>query len=154
MIFGRSRAVAILVISTFLLMGTGFLAASQPASANTDVSAKGAELDRRLTEAYLRKDWTALEKFIAPDYAGFTPDEHWDFAGLKREFAKILMTDFHVERQQVRGISPDMILVNDVLTMKESYAGQDISGRYWTSDVWVRRNGKWLLLVEQEVPLK
>jgi hypothetical protein len=37
--------------------------------------------------------------------------------------------------------------------MRETYAGQDISGRYWSSDVWVRRGGRWLLLVEQELPL-
>jgi hypothetical protein len=121
---------------------------------STDSAAEGAALDQQLTEVYLRQDRVALEKIVAPDYSGFTADEQWDFSALKREFPKIHLADMHVERQQVKRLGPDLILVNDVLTMHETYAGQDISGRYWTSDIWVRRNGKWLLLVEQEVPLK
>lgn len=125
---------------------------SSPQSA--DSSAEAAALDHQLTEAYLRQDWAALEKIVAPDYSGFTADEQWDFSALKREFPKIHLADLNVERQQVKRLGPDLILASDVLTMHETYAGQDISGRYWTSDIWVRRNGKWLLLVEQEVPLR
>jgi hypothetical protein len=75
------------------------------------------------------------------------------FTALQREFPKIHLSEFHLERQRVKPLSPDLILVNDTFTMRETYAGQDISGRYWSSDVWVRRGGRWLLLVEQELPL-
>jgi hypothetical protein len=142
-------------LATLLLGGVILFAASQrsdPQSA--DASSEGAVLDHQLTEVYLRQDWAALEKMTAPDYSGFALDEQWDFAALKREFPKIHLQDFHVESQQIKSLSPDLVLVSDVLMMHETYAGQDISGRYWSSDIWVRRNGKWLLLVEQEVPLK
>lgn len=99
---------------------------SSPRSA--DSSAEGAALDHQLTEVYLRQDWAALEKIVAPDYSGFAADEQWDFSALKREFPKIHLKDLHVERQQVKRLSPDLILVSDVLTMHETYAGQNISG--------------------------
>ncbi|MBZ5656699.1 MAG: nuclear transport factor 2 family protein [Acidobacteriia bacterium] len=139
-----------------LLLGaaTIFTGSQAPSPQSADSSAEGAALDDQLTEVYLRQDWAALEKIVAPDYSGFAADEQWDFSALKREFPKIHLVDLHVERQQVKRLSHDLILVSDVLTMHETYAGQDISGRYWSSDIWVRRNGKWLLLVEQEVPLK
>jgi hypothetical protein len=147
---GSILAVAVLFLGSVMV----FAGTRSSSRQSADSAGEGALLDRQLTDVYLRQSWEALEKMVAPDYAGFAGDEQWDFSALKREFPKIHLTDLHIEHQQVKRLSRDMILVTDVLTMHETYAGQDISGRYWTSDVWVRRNGKWLLLVEQEVPLK
>ena len=148
--FGPGMTMAVLLLGSAIMFAGS--QSSNPRSAEN--SAEGAALDRQLTEAYLRQDWAALEKIVAPDYSGFTLDEQWNLSTLKREFPKVHLVDLMVERQQVKRLRPDLILVSDVFTMHETYSGQDISGRYWSSDIWVRRNGKWLLLVEQEVPLK
>jgi len=124
------------------------------ASDEDSIVAEAAALDRRLTQIDLSRDWPALEAIVAPDYYGTGEGFEWDFAALQREFPKIQLSDLHVERQNVKRLAPDLILVNDVLTMRETYGGQNISGRYWSGDIWVRRNGRWLLLVEQEVPLR
>jgi hypothetical protein len=100
------------------------------------------KLDRALTGAYLQRDWRALSGLVAPEYYGAGQGFEWDFAALQREFPKIHLSEFHLERQRVKPLSPDLILVNDTFTMRETYAGQDISGRYWSSDVWVRRGGR------------
>jgi hypothetical protein len=153
---GVRRAIPGLSTSATLLLGAMILlvASQRSDSQPADAASEGAALDHQLSEAYLRQDWAALEKMVAPDYAGLALDEQWDFAALKREFPKIHALEYKVERQQVKRLSPDLMLVSDVFTMRETYDGQDISGHYWSSDVWVRRKGKWLLLVEQEVPLK
>jgi hypothetical protein len=70
-----------------------------------------------------------------------------------REFPKIRLSDLQVERRHVKWLTPDLLQINSVQTMQEVYDGHDISGRYWTSDIWVRRDGKWLLFVEQEILL-
>jgi hypothetical protein len=57
------------------------------------------------------------------------PGAQWDRATLEREFAKIRMTD------------------------KETYAGEEISGRYRMTTIWINRANEWRLLFEQEVPL-
>ena len=54
----------------------------------------------------------------------------------------------------MKQLSPGVLLVSNVATVRETYNGQDISGRYLSSVVSVLRDGKWLLLVEQEIPLK
>ena len=149
---------ALLSVSRIVIVALGaailFAAAQRLHPQSDDVSPEGAALDRRLSDAYLKQDWPALEKIVAPDYSVLTADGQWDYATLKREFPKIHAKSYQVERQVVKRLSADLILVNDVVTMEETYDGQDISGRYWMSDLWVRRDGKWLLLVEQEVPLK
>jgi hypothetical protein len=38
--------------------------------------------------------------------------------------------------------------------MQETFDGEDISGRYCASNVWVLRKGRWLLLVDQEVRVR
>ena len=91
---------------------------------------------------------------VAPDYYGTGEGLEWDFAALQREFPKIQLSDLYVEPQNVRRLAPNPILINDDLTMHETHAGQNVSGRYCSGDIWVRRAGRWFLLVEQEVPLK
>lgn len=122
--------------------------------ANDDVTAEGAALDRRLTDVYLHRDWPGLAAMVAPDYYGAGDGFEWDFTALQREFPKIQLLELQVERQHVKRLAADVILVNDIFVMRESYENQNISGRYWSGDIWVKRDGRWLLLVEQEIPLK
>lgn len=111
-------------------------------------------LDNSLTNAYVHQDWNALSALVAPDYYGTGDGIEWDYAALKREFPKIHLTDARAEHQHVKTLGPDMLLINEDMTIRETYDGHDISGRYAMSDIWVRRNGSWSLLVEQELPLK
>jgi len=119
-----------------------------------DAKAQGDALDAKLTDAYLRKDWAALCEIAAPDYYAGGDGFEWGFADLQREFPKIQLADFRIERRRVKQLAPGVLLITDVAAIRETYAGKDISGRYLSTDVWVQRDAKWLLLVEQEVPLK
>jgi hypothetical protein len=153
------RIVVLMLVALLTVPGSFFAEPASPGGdpkrATGDDSAHlGAILDARLTTAYHSGDWAALEALVAPDYLGITEDFEWDFASLKREFPKIRLIDSKMERQRVKRLASDLILVNDVFTMHETFDGEDISGRYCTSNVWVHRNGRWLLLVEQEVRLR
>jgi hypothetical protein len=121
---------------------------------SADVSdAEVLRLEDQLTEVYRGRDAQALASLVAPEYYGNAGDFEWDHAALMREFPKIRLSDLQVERRHVKWLTTDLLQINSVQTMQEVYDGQDISGRYWTSDIWVRRDGKWLLFVEQEIPL-
>ena len=111
-------------------------------------------LDNNLTNAYLHQDWHALSAIVAPDYDGIGDGIEWDYAALRREFPKIHLVEAHAEHQHVKTLSPEMLLINEDMAIRETYDGHDISGRYAMSDIWVRRNGAWFLLVEEELPLK
>jgi len=126
---------------------------SNAVESSEDIVARGAELDRALNDAYLQRDWRALSSMVAPDYYGVTREIEWDYAKLEREFSKIHLTEFHLEKQHVKRLGPDQIMVNDIFTMRETYGGQDTSVRGVSSLIWIRRGGRWLLLVEQVFPL-
>jgi hypothetical protein len=110
--------------------------------------------DREYSEAWLRGDWEAVAGIVAPEYWGAGSDFSWDLARLKEEFPKAKAMAYRNEAPHVKGLGPGLVLLNRVTTMRETYAGADISGRYWISEIWVRRDGRWLLLVEQEIPLQ
>ena len=110
--------------------------------------------DHEYSKAWLQADWKAVAALVAPEYWGVGDDFSWDFAKLKQEFPKAKALEYENEAPRLKRLGPDLVLINRVTRMRETYAGADISGRYWISEIWVRRNGRWLLLVEQEVLLQ
>ncbi len=113
-----------------------------------EVLARAHEYD----EAWLRGDWPAVKAMLAPDYYVFDGDEG-DVARLQEEFPKIKTLEYKQEQPHVKILAVDLVLVNHVMQMRETYDGKDMSGRYWYSQIWARRDGRWLLLVEQELPM-
>jgi hypothetical protein len=101
-----------------------------------------------------RGDWPALAKVLAPDYRGTAPGEaEWTLATYKAELPKIHPIEWHREGSSFKCLAPGVILQNEDGVLRETYADQDISGRYRFTTIWVRRGGRWRLLFEQEVPL-
>ena len=127
--------------------------AHQPVTESPAAAVIAAE--KLYAEAYLHRDWKAAAVLLAPDYYVNAEGVEGDFAKLKEEFPKIQLFDYQVlSEPRVKSLAPDLALYNDTETMRETYAGRDISGHYWHGDIWVRRNGRWLLLVEQEGRLR
>jgi hypothetical protein len=89
---------------------------------------------------------------VAPDYYVFD-GAGGNIARLREAFPKIKTLGYKQEQPYVKILSADLVLVNHLMQMRETYDGKDMSGRYWYSQIWVRREGRWLLLVEQELPM-
>ena len=77
----------------------------------------------------------------------------WDRAALQREFPRIRMQSFHRDSAIVKALGAGVVLLNEDATMRETYAGKDISGRYRMTTAWAFREGRWRLVFEQEIPL-
>jgi hypothetical protein len=119
------------------------------------VAAQIIAAEDRYTQAYLRRDWEAASALLAPDYYANAEGFEGDRTKLEREFPKIHLLHYEVvSTPHLKLLAPDLVLYNDVATMRETYGERDISGRYWHGDIWVRRNDRWVLLVEQEVWLR
>jgi hypothetical protein len=71
----------------------------------------------------------------------------------KEIFAKVKAFGYEKQSPHVRVFSPSLAIVSDQMTMKETYDGRDISGRYWCATLWTLIDGSWKLLMEQEIPL-
>jgi hypothetical protein len=77
----------------------------------------------------------------------------WNFASLQKEFPKIALLAVHRSSFLVRPLAPDIVLLNEDVTLQETYDGQDISGPYRWTTIWARRSGRWQLIFEQEIPI-
>ena len=110
-------------------------------------------LGDRLTSAYRRGSWAGVDSLLADDYLGCAPDVRWDRAALRREFPRIRMRSFHRDSAIVKALGAGVVLLDEDVTLGETYAGRDISGRYRMTTVWAFREARWRLVFEQEIPL-
>ena len=111
-------------------------------------------LDHRYAEAWRQGDWATVESLVAPDYEAIGEDFSWSLQNLREEFPKVKLLEYKNGPASLEALGPDTILLSYVTRMQETADGKDISGRYWYSQIWVRRAGAWRLLVEQEIPLR
>lgn len=111
-------------------------------------------LDHRYAEAWRQGDWATVASLMAPDYWGGGADFSWNLETLRQEFPKVKLLEYQNDPKRVQALGPNAVLLSYVTRMRETYDGEDISGRYGYSQIWVRRVGGWRLLVEQEIPLR
>jgi hypothetical protein len=111
------------------------------------------QADQAYTDAYKRGDWPSAAALLAPGYYGVGSDLEVDRTALERNFPKIHVGEYKFQQAHVHFVRPDIAVVSRLGSMNESFDGSDISGRYWFSGTWIRIDGHWKLLVEEEVAL-
>ncbi len=117
------------------------------------ISAAVLAADQAYGAAWLKGDWAAASALTAPNYYGVSTDFELDHAGLKELFSKVRALGYEQQSPHVRVLRPDLAIVSYEMTMKETYDGHDISGRYWYATTWTLIDGSWKLLMEREIPL-
>ena len=117
------------------------------------ISAAVLSADQEYSAAWLKGDWAAASALIAPNYYGVSTDLELDHTGLEKLFRKVRAFGYEQQASHVRVLRPDLAIVSYEMTMKETYDGKDISGRYWYATTWTLIGGSWKLLVELEIPL-
>jgi ketosteroid isomerase-like protein len=135
----------------------GASACTQAPEAKTTAPAVGAAVSDTAVEAtitQLEKDWVAaiekkdagaLDRLLAADFAGTSPTAH--------TFTKSeAIDDLKAATYVVEKMDLDEVSVNVYGTTavsftsqeeKSKYRGNDTSGHYHFTDVWVKRDGRW-----------
>jgi ketosteroid isomerase-like protein len=110
-----------------------------------DVVAVITELEREWVAAIVKKDVATLERLLASDFSGTSPTAHTFF---KHHAISDLTSGHYV----VEAMDLDEISVNvygDAAVSftsqqeKSSYLGEDTSGHYHFTDVWIKKDGRW-----------
>jgi len=110
------------------------------ATAETDISL----LEQSWMDALVAKDRATCEHILADDFlltsarGTLMSKSEW-IAGAMGPF---VCSAFHWEQIQVRAFG-DVAIVHGRSRQHASVAGQDWSGVFLVTDVWVRRNGQW-----------
>ncbi len=111
----------------------------------TDESEQIKKIEQEWIDAYMKGDATALARIEADDFVlndptGATVSKADDLQDLKSGAYK--WTDFKFEDMKVR-IYGKTAIATGVAKIKGSFKGQDATGRYRFTDVFVRKKDEW-----------
>jgi ketosteroid isomerase-like protein len=131
-----------------------------PGGADPGASATDAEqvrqLQGELVEAYIHHDVAVLERALADDYT-FTNDRgevetKEQVLSNFRAGGDRTISSYEIHNPVVRVYGDAAVMIYGY-TSKEQYRGQDDSGSYRITRVFVRMNGRWRIVAGQETRL-
>ena len=147
-------------VITFLLALSASLTAQQPSvhtDANPAVEGEIKALELRLAELIVHGDWDEYAKYLAPDYLhtrdnGRVEGKAEVMAGLRDVKSKVIVMEMEPADAVIR-IYGDTAVANAEFTTRVRESGQVKSRRIRLTDVFVKRDGQWCLVVGQETPI-
>ena len=110
------------------------------------------KIEQEMLDGVLKSDTSVLEKYLTSDYLGIGPD------GVTQNKAEFLsdvksgtlkLESSTMSDLKVQVADPDMAIVVYRTNDKGTYKGKDITGEYRWLDVFVKRDGKWKVVIDQ-----
>lgn len=141
----------ILTLAVVLALPTITLGKEKGTGATAD-EATLKKIEQELTDTIVKSDTSAFEKYMASDYLGIGPDGVTQnkselLADIKSGTLKLESSNSSDMKVQVAGA--DMAVVVYRSDDKGTYKGKDITGQYRWLDVFVKRDGKWQIAIDQ-----
>ena len=120
-------------------------------STNTDLREKIAKLNLQWMESYVRRDTGFLKQHLADDYLSTFPDgavldKNGEIDAL--ESGAIALSEMTPREMKVRTYG-DAAVITGQSTIKARVNGQEVSGEYRFTDVWVNQNNRWTAVASQ-----
>jgi ketosteroid isomerase-like protein len=108
-------------------------------------------LNRQWMESYVRSDIAFLEQHLADDYMSTFPDgtildKTGEIAALKS--GDISLAEMTPSEMNVRTYGEAAVITGRSV-IKAKVKGQDVSGEYRFTDVWVKQDNRWMAVASQ-----
>jgi ketosteroid isomerase-like protein len=146
-----SRPLVFAAMATLIALGAQ--AQSKPSAAAQTLM----KLEKDWSDADVKKDVAALDRILAEDWTGI------DFQGTVMNKAAVLKevamnSDVTATESTVLGemkirVYGNTAIVSGTEVEKSQYRGEDSSGKYIWTDVFVQRNGRWQAVSSQSTKL-
>lgn len=109
------------------------------------------KLEREWMQAYVNRDTAFLERHLADDYAGGYPDgavldKKSELASVKS--GAVTLTEMKPLEMKVR-LYGEVAVITGRSSIKAKVKGEDVSGEYRFTDVWVKRDDRWQAVASQ-----
>jgi ketosteroid isomerase-like protein len=132
------------------------LAAGQQASKTGTVEDQIKEREQNWAQATVKEGAAAVDQYEADDIIDTDPSgrvtdkaqDKTDLSSGDLKFQSIELSDLKVH------IYGNIAVAAGTSTIKGTYKGQDITGKYRFTDTWVKRNGKWQAVASQSTKLQ
>jgi ketosteroid isomerase-like protein len=138
------------IIAASVLAVWWFYAPASPALAgpresNQSVEATITQLERNWAAAIVNRDMGALERLLAKEFNGTSPNAHT--YSREMAIADVKSGIYAVDKMNLDEISVN-VFGNTAVAFtsqeeKSRYGNEDFSGHYHYTDTWVKRNGGW-----------
>jgi hypothetical protein len=144
----------ILTLGVVLALPTITLAKEKGTSADVEATLK--KIEQETLDSLLKSDTSAFEKYLTSDYLGIGPD------GVTQNKSELLsdiksgtlkLESSTMSDIKVQVADPDMAVVIYRTNDKGTYKGKDVTGEYRWLDVFVKRDGKWQIAIDQGTPI-
>lgn len=103
-----------------------------------------------LWEIVKNKQVDAFRKYYADNYRGVSSDGVRDINQEVEGVRIVDLKDYSLTDTKVVFPNKGTAVLTYKVTVQGSYQGQDISGVYYASSVWVNQGGKWLAILHTE----
>jgi ketosteroid isomerase-like protein len=132
------------------------LAAGQQASKPGTVEDQIKQHEQNWAQATIQEGAAAVDKYEAEDIidtdpSGRVTDKAQDKTDLSSGDLKFQSIEVSELKVHVYGSTA---VAAGTSTIKGTYKGQDISGKYRFTDTWVKRNGKWQAVASQSTKIQ
>jgi len=131
------------------------VASAQEARQGQVQHGKAAEMVKKLElewmESYVKRDTDFLERYVSDDYTSIDPhgtvvDKKGEIESVKS--GDVAITEMKPNEMTVRTYG-DAAVITGQSTIKAKVSGQDASGEYRFTDVWVKRGDRWQAVASQ-----
>ena len=158
----KKRQIGFAALILLMMATLGFAQGAENKNAANTNSAKPKMSKKAIERALIAKEKATWEAVKKNDVKGFKRNFSPDFAGVYEDGVHTV----DVEAEQIPDVKMKMYTLSDIkvalptgdtaiITYKVNsqgdYKGQDFSGDYYCSSVWVNRGGKWVAVLHTEV---
>lgn len=138
-----------------VLIGLALMAAGAPLHAATSDEAELIRLEHAYARALMNKDMAFLRAYYAPEWRG----GNWQgFITKARLISKVQDRRYVVKSMVLRDVRVRVLgataIVQGVDDEVTSMSGRDTSGIWLWTDVFARRNGRWVAVASQTTELQ
>jgi ketosteroid isomerase-like protein len=126
----------------------------QPAAADDTMTAEIETAMQALNDAYTNNDRTTIDSMVTADHIGVTSyggvqTTAEQFTTLRELKGRYL--DYTTIA--VTSLGPDSALITYQNSFDGTYAGKPLPARVFVSQIWLKKDGKWLQELYQETPI-
>src|SRR5438128_1133688 len=125
---------------------------ANPAKSDKSASKEAAvtDLEKSAWEAYKNKQADAFKRLLSKDYCGAYAEGIKTLDTEVADMAKTDLRDYSFADMKVVFPKGGVAVITYKVTQHATSAGQDVSGTYNISSVWVKEGGEWLGVLHTE----